>query len=251
MAQLVLGQTTGAKGASNSKTYDPRSTYGIKATNQSRSSMAKQTVIQNNNTKAALRNTATPTGGSGGGGSSSGGSSSGGSSGGGGGGSSVSSAADYENKIIEQIKSLLTEQKSQADAYYKSLYEQQINKNKLDYEANRDQINVNRERGDRYIRNLYGVNPNSGQGITNRVRNNQNWINNLATAKQNYTNNDATALSSYNLNKANAANQLAQGWYNYVLPVYTNRQNYSDSLVNQQKLNEMELDYRKYLASLT
>jgi hypothetical protein len=41
------------------------------------------------------------------------------------------------------------------------------------------------------------------------------------------------------MNKANTASQLAQGWYNYVLPVYTNRQQNLD-----------DYDYRKYLASL-
>lgn len=140
--------------------------------------------------------------------------------------------------IVNQIKALLNEQKAQADKYYQTLYEQQIVQNKQAWENNRNQINLNYARGDRYLRNLYGDSV-SGQGLSNRVRNNTNWQSNLAENLRNYTNNDATALANYNMNKANTASQLAQGWYNYVLPVYTNRQQTLD-----------DYDYRRYLASL-
>ena len=153
---------------------------------------------------------------------------------------SYSGGGGGPDSILDKIKSLLEEQKAQADAYYKTLYEQQLADNKTAFEKNRNQINLNRERGDRYIRNMYGTNPNSGVGISNRVRNNQNWISNLASNRQSYTNNDATAQANYNLNRANAASTLAQGWYNYVLPVYTNRQQ-----------NQDNYEYRKYLAGLS
>jgi hypothetical protein len=64
--------------------------------------------------------------------------------------------------------------------------------------------------------------------LSNRARNYQNWQSNLAENQRNYANNDATALANYNMNRANTASQLAQGWYNYVLPVYTNRQQQLD-----------------------
>ena len=140
--------------------------------------------------------------------------------------------------IVNQIKSLLNEQKAQADKYYQTLYEQQIAQNKQAWEDNRNQINRNYMRGSRYLQNMYGDSI-SGQGLSNMARNYQNWQSNLASNRQNYTNNDATALSQLNMNKANTASTLAQGWYNYVLPVYTNRQQTLD-----------DYDYRRYLASL-
>ena len=138
--------------------------------------------------------------------------------------------------IVEKIKALLQEQQDKSKEYFKTLYDQQTAQNKEQWEKNRNQINVNYARGDRYLRNLYG-DAVSGQGLSNRVRNNSNWQSNLATNRQNYVNNDATALASYNSNLANAANTFAQGYYNYVLPVYTNRQQNID-----------DLDYRKYIA---
>lgn len=158
--------------------------------------------------------------------------------GGGGGGYSAPSYSGGTDDIINQIKALLNEQKAQADKYYQTLYEQQIAQNKQAWEDNRNQINRNYMRGSRYLQNMYGDSI-SGQGLSNMARNYQNWQSNLANNRQNYTNNDATALSQLNMNKANTASTLAQGWYNYVLPVYTNRQQTLD-----------DYDYRRYLASL-
>ena len=151
---------------------------------------------------------------------------------------SAPSYSSGSDDIVNQIKALLKAQQEQANKYYQTLYEQQIAQNKQDWEANRNQINKNYMRGRNYLNQLYG-DAITGPGITNQTRNNQNWQSNLASARQNYTNNDATALSQLNMNKANTASTLAQGWYNYVLPVYTNRQQTLD-----------DYDYRKYLASL-
>ena len=160
------------------------------------------------------------------------------SSGSGGGGGDYSYSGGGTEDIISKIKELLNQQKEQADAYYKTLYEQQTAQNKQSWENNRNQINRNFARGSRYLQNMYGDSV-SGQGLSNRARNYQNWQSNLAENQRNYTNNDATALSQYNMNRANTASQLAQGWYNYVLPVYTNRQQ-----------NEDDYAYRRYIASL-
>ena len=143
-----------------------------------------------------------------------------------------------QDDTLEKIKSLLEEQKKQADSYYKTLYEQQLASNKSAWENNRNQINKNYVRTDRYLNNMYG-DAVSGTGLSNRMRNYSNWNNNLTENQRNYTNNDASALASYNQGLSNNANTLAQGWYNYVLPVYTNRQQNTD-----------DLDYRKYLMSL-
>ena len=144
----------------------------------------------------------------------------GGSSGGGGG---------TSDDIVSMIKNLLNEQKQKADEYYKTLYEQQISQIGQQDEANRNQANLNYMRGNRYLNSLYG-NGISGQGLSNRVRNNSNWQNNLASIRQNTANNKASALAQDNSGLANNASTLAQGWYNYVLPVYTNRQQWLDNL---------------------
>ena len=65
----------------------------------------------------------------------------------------------------------------------------------------------------------------------------------LAQNRQNTAGLKDSAMASRDLGKANAKNTLAQGWYNYILPVMTNWQNYNDSLAQ-------ELEYRKYLANL-
>ena len=161
--------------------------------------------------------------------------------GGGGGGGSSYSMPEYSSgsdDILNQIKSLLNEQKAAADAYYKTQYEQQLNQNRQAFENNRNQINTNYMRGNRYLNNQYG-NAISGTGLTNRARNLQNWQSNLASNRQNYANNDATALAQYNSGLANNASTLAQGWYNYVLPVMSNRQQTLD-----------DYNYKRYLASL-
>ena len=157
-------------------------------------------------------------------------------SGSGGGGYSYSGGSTDD--IVNRIKDLLNQQKEQADNYYKTLYEQQTAQNRQAWENNRNQINRNFARGSRYLQNMYGDSI-SGAGLSNRARNYQNWQSNLAENQRNYTNNDATALANYNMNRANTASQLAQGWYNYVLPVYTNRQQ-----------NEDDYAYRRYIASL-
>lgn len=140
--------------------------------------------------------------------------------------------------IIGKIKSLLEEQKRAADEYYKTMYEQQLSEINQQAEANRNSANLNYMRGDRYLRSMYGNNI-SGQGLSNRARNNSMWQNNLSSIRQNQANNQATAKSNYNTNLANSASQLAQGWYNYVLPYYSNEAN---------QLRNIEL--QKYAMSL-
>lgn len=148
---------------------------------------------------------------------------------------SYSSGSD---DIVNMIKSLLEQQRAAAESAYKAQYEQQLAQNKQAFEANRNQINRNYMRGNRYLQNQYG-DAISGTGLSNRARNYQNYQSNLASNQQNYTNNDANALSQFNQNKASTYSTLANGWYNYVLPVYTNRQRNID-----------DYDYRRYIASL-
>ena len=154
-------------------------------------------------------------------------------SGGGGGGSGSSEGNNY----INLIKDLLAEQQKKAEAAAKARWEQADTLALQDYEGNRDAYNVYKEKGERWIRNKYS--PYSGLGISASIANNANWLKNLATNKQNYTNNKATNLATYNTELSNAANTMAQGYYNYVLPYYTN-----------EAVNDRNLEFRKYLAGL-
>lgn len=140
--------------------------------------------------------------------------------------------------VLNMIKSLLEQQRAAAEAAYKAQYEQQLAQNKQAWESNRNQINKNFMRGNRYLQSQYG-DAISGTGLSNKARNYQNYQSNLASNQQNYTNNDASALAQFNQNKAGTYSTLANGWYNYVLPIYTNRQQTLD-----------DYNYRRYLASL-
>lgn len=153
--------------------------------------------------------------------------------GGGGGG-----GGGYENSILDQIKSLLKEQQEASKKYYETMYNQRMNEINTEADNNRNLINKNYKRGERYLNSMYG-NTDSGTNWTNRARNNQNWLSQLAQNRENASGLRDSAAAQRDLGLSNAANTLAQGWYNYVMPVMTNRQNYSDSLA-----------YRNYLANL-
>lgn len=149
-------------------------------------------------------------------------------------GPSVSADTSYNDEILNQIKSLLNEQHSKAVDYYNTVYGQAKAQNRTNWENNRNQINLNAKRTDNFIRSMYG-DAVSGTGLSNIARNRANQNNNLADNNKNYVNADASALASLNQNLSNAANTLAQGFYNFVLPTYESRQRFNDSLVNDIK----------------
>ena len=140
--------------------------------------------------------------------------------------------------ILDQIKSLLTQQQEASKNYYNTLYSQRMNEINAEANRNRDLINANYKRGERYLNNLYGR-TDSGNNWTNRARNNQNWLSQLATNRENVSSLRDSAAAQRDLGLANAASTMAQGWYNYVLPIMSNRQQTLD-----------DYDYRRYLASL-
>ena len=160
---------------------------------------------------------------------------------GGGGGGGSSSSATYDgtgvgaganatwDDIIEKIKALLTQQKTSADAYQKSLYEQALETARQSALNNQRQANRNYYAQNRRIGEMYG-NDRSGMPMTQRFAAYSNLNNALAANDRDYANAKQTALTNYNSGLANNASTLAQGWYNYVLPVYTNRQQAIDNL---------------------
>jgi len=177
------------------------------------------------------------------------------SSGGGGSPATTSGGGGYSGgnggDIISMIKSLLEEQKKAADEYTNSLYKQAYAKAEQESEANRNANNLNYMRADRYLKSLYGTgspvgggDPStkfgggniSGQGLSNQYRNYSNWQNRGTTIRQDLANNKNTLEAQRNANLMNNAGTLASGWYNYILPYYS-----------QDALNKLDYAYRSSL----
>lgn len=153
----------------------------------------------------------------------------------GGGGESATSKVDDTLNIL---KSLLEQQKKQADEYQKTLYEQALEKNKEEERLASENANRQYALTKRRLAEMYG-NAITGSGLSNNALNTVGWANAIGANQRDMANNNRSALANYNQGLANNASTLAQGWYNYVMPVYTNRQQNAD-----------DLDFRKYLASL-
>ncbi len=142
------------------------------------------------------------------------------------------------DSTVDYIKQKLKEQEEALKASFKAQYDQELLQNTNDWERNRNQANRNYKRADRFLRGLYG-NQVTGKGLSSRASAYSSWNNILSDYLQNKTKADATSLSTYNQKLANAGNTLAQGWYNYVLPYYTNK-----------AIQQDNHSYRMFLAGL-
>lgn len=132
------------------------------------------------------------------------------------------------DSLIEQIKALLSQQYEASKKMAEEQRAQSDKESQAEWDNNQRRINVGKMRTNNYLNQLYG---NNEQGISNRIRNQQNWISDINAnnrARQDSLNRNSIA---YNNALANAHNQMTQGLYNYVLPIYTNR------AVNQDNLN--------------
>lgn len=142
------------------------------------------------------------------------------------------------DSTVDYIQQKLREQEEAMRASFKAQYDQELLQNANDWERNRNQANRNYKRADRFLRSLYG-NQVTGKGLSSRASAYSSWNNILSDYLQDRTKADATSLSNYNQKLANAGNTLAQGWYNYVLPYYTNK-----------AINQDNLSYKMFLAGL-
>ena len=161
--------------------------------------------------------------------------------------SSMSQAEQQKEDIVQKLKDLLAEQEKKAKEAYEAQLQEAYAKNKELWRSNADQINLNRARAERFSRNLYGE--ESGANNTNMARIGAGWASSHNQNNRNLASNDATALQNFNTNLSNAYNTLASGYSNFVLPVYTNRQNYLDELQYRRDANAMDYDYRRFLAN--
>ena len=169
-------------------------------------------------------------------------------------------ARKRRDATLEKIIGLLNDQYDASLAKYKTQYENELANNRSAWENNRNQANLDYMRTDTALKNMYG-DAVSGAGLSNRSRNMSSWNNKLSDIRSDYTNADANSLTAYNSNRSNAANVLAQGWSNYVMPIYTNEVANADNMdytkwnSEQQRLynrlmNQDDLNYRLQLASM-
>ena len=144
------------------------------------------------------------------------------------GGGGIGGGASWQD-ILSQIMEYAKQQKTALDANAKNVYDQAMLSNKQAYESEKNNANKQYMMVDRQIRDMYG-NAMSGSGFSNRARNSQNWLTNLANSRMARSTNDANALNTYNTSLANNANMYQQAWLNSVLPTYANRQTLLDNL---------------------
>ena len=128
-------------------------------------------------------------------------------------------AASYDTSAIE---SLLRQQYDKADAYYKQMMDllmSQNEQNRLSQHdsANREYMNM-RRRLDSMFGPVDKGNSISGTGLTNRVRNDMNYSNNLANIDKNAYDTEQTIKADYYKNQANALMDYADNWTKYILP---------------------------------
>ena len=140
--------------------------------------------------------------------------------------------------VLKKIRAYLEEQYNKANEYQATLRDQGYAEAEKNATENRERANLAYKQADRRISNMYG-NDISGAGLSNISRNSTNWANNLNNINRDYATARQSVLANYNNALSNNASTLANGWYNYILPIYTNRE-----------INANDLDYRKYIANL-
>ena len=130
---------------------------------------------------------------------------------------------------VNLLKSLWNQQKEASDAYAKTQYEQYLNEIAQNTEALKNRANLDMAFTDRKIGQRYGGGV-YGKGLSQRSRNISNWGNKLADIRRDDATSRNNAFASYNASLANNASTLANAYVNTILPIWTDRQRYLDSL---------------------
>lgn len=97
---------------------------------------------------------------------------------------------------------------NEMNAYYKTLYNQQLKNTRTQFEKTRDPINLNFKRNEKAIRSMLG--PDSGRGVGMLSGNNNNWANKLADARNWMGNQNAQSLADYHKNLADVKKVYAE-----------------------------------------
>lgn len=144
----------------------------------------------------------------------------------------------YDHIDTGEIERRLREEEENRKKQLAEWYEQEKTTNRNNYERTRNNMNSQYLTAERRLRNLYG-NQITGKGLASRARNYSMWQNNTSNAMQDYMNNDSASLQKYNQNLADVARMNAQGWYNYVYPLWMQQYKY-----------DQEMNFRKWMQQL-
>ena len=144
----------------------------------------------------------------------------------------------YDHIDTGEIERRLREEEENRKKQLAEWYEQEKTANRNNYERTRNNMNSQYLTAERRLRNLYG-NQITGKGLASRARNYSMWQNNTSDAMQDYMNNDSASLQKYNQNLADVARMNAQGWYNFVYPLWMQQYKY-----------DQEMNYRKWMQQL-
>lgn len=147
---------------------------------------------------------------------------------------------DYIKVLTEQLNNLKSSQMSNLEAKYKQAVSEQNASN----QANVNQINLSAKNTLKRLNQMYGG-ENSGSSISNKLRANTNWNNNLTSA-YNTNQNALKNLETDYLNNVNSAeSNFMDAEMNYIYPLYN--QKFSSQLARAKAEQDAERDWQYYL----
>lgn len=149
------------------------------------------------------------------------------------------------NDYLAKMKAILDSEKEQRDNATESRYKAMLGLADRNFDAERNEIARQNAYTNRWLNQTYGGNL-SGAGLTNRLRAQTNYNNNLNQAMINRDSARTDAETERYNNLADAVNQYADR-YNGLA---TNLYNTELSNDMQRYQNQLDLEYRKYIASL-
>lgn len=153
--------------------------------------------------------------------------------------------SNNSNDYLARMRQILDEEKAQRDRATEAQYRALINQANRNYDTERNEASVNNARVNRWLDENYGGNI-TGMGLTNRLRASTDYSGALRDA---LARRDDSTLNAEQQRYSNLADAVAN---------YANRyNNLASNLYGQELSNDMEkyrnqldYDYRKYLATL-
>ena len=156
--------------------YNPRSKFGVNPNGTSNSQMARETINDQHKTQHYLNNLNT-------------------------GGNDPYGHSGYGSGYdANALKSYWDSWLNEMNAYWKTLYDQELKNTRTQFEKTRDTTNVNFKRNEKAIRAMLG--PDSGRGVGLLSGNNADRANRIADSRNWMGNQNAQLLATYHKNVA-------------------------------------------------
>lgn len=146
--------------------------------------------------------------------------------------------ADYYQKLIDSIN----KQKEEQDKTYEAKYKQLVQQANDNYNNTVNSITKNNAYTNRWLKQNYGG--TSGQGLSNSLRANTNYANNLYSAQQDLNSALLNAETDKYNNQAEATNTYLNNYNNYVTSPISN------ILSSMSKTSVDDGSYKKYINKL-